>query len=235
MKQLLGKIIAARVQNGEVLGLGSGSSAEAAINALGLRIKEGTLSNITGIPTSHRTAELARSVGIKVLPSTAEIKMDWAFDGADEVDGELNLIKGRGGAMVSEKIVAALAGGLVVLVTEEKLVAKLGQKFPIPVEVIPEAVTLVKTRLEKLGAKEIVLRQDASKKSATVTDHGNHILDARFENISSKLEAQINDIPGVLNNGLFFGLTNEVLVAKQAGVFSLSRANEKITETLVPV
>ncbi len=220
MKQLVADEIAKRVKNGETIGIGSGSTAELAIEAIGKRIKTEYL-RIFGVPTSHRSGMLAEAAGVTVLSSVSAVCPDWAFDGADEVDPEGNLIKGNGAAMLNEKIIALRAKSLVIIVSEDKLVQKLGSKFAVPVEVIPEAVDLVKRGLEQLGASEIVLRESAGKYGPVVTEHNNLVLDARFSSIEETLEAQIKEITGVVESGLFIGYASEILVGKTDSVSSV--------------
>jgi len=220
MKELLGKEIASRVKDGEVIGLGSGSTTELAIAEIGKRIKaEGIL--IKGVATSLRSATVARQAGIELIDPEVDADIDWAFDGADEVDGDLNLIKGGGGCHLHEKIVARRAGGIVVLVTEEKLVDALGTKFALPVECIPSARSYVERELSRLGAKQVSLREAGSTYGPARTENGNIILDAGFSPLPAELESKVNSITGVVENGLFVGLSREVLVAKNGKVESL--------------
>ncbi len=229
MKAKVAKFIASRVKDGDILGLGSGSTVELAVEAIGARIgKEGI--SVSGVPTSKRIGEFASACGITVLSPAHPPELSWAFDGADEVDPNLDMIKGAGGAMLSEKIIAKHAGGIVVVITEEKLVAALGSNFAVPVEVIPDAVTFTSKALRSLGASETTLRVATGKYGPVITDHGNVIIDARFAKINKDLEGAINQITGVVENGLFFDLANEVLVAKQDGIYSLKKRAENTVE-----
>lgn len=235
MKKLLAKAIAALVKDGDMLGIGSGSTVELALEGIGRRIQAEKL-NVRGITTSRRSAELAAKLGIAVIAPAACGAISWAFDGADEVDPQFNLIKGRWGAMLNEKIVAKRAGGVTVVVSEEKLVPRLGVKFPIPIEVIQEAVPDVESELRRLGAAEVTLRsvQIGSEKLGPVySEHGNFILDARFAQILPELELRIKAITGVVESGLFVGMTKEVLVARPQGVWRLTRSGGKTSEELV--
>lgn len=217
-KELVATALALRVKDGDILGLGSGSTAELAIKAIGKRIsKEGI--QVSGVPTSHRISLIAAQEGIQVLSTVPEIKIDWAFDGADEVDPSLNMIKGGGAAMLMEKIIAKRAGTLVIIVSEEKLVDSLGSKFAVPVEVVPDALQLARDGLVALGAEEVTLRKGVNKYGPVVTEKNNLVLDAKFSNIQPELEQQINQITGVLENGIFVGLTEEVLVSGSSGLF----------------
>ena len=226
MKALLAEALAQRVRDGDVIGLGSGTTTELALTGIAKRIADEGL-KVSGIPTSHRTAYLATQAGIKVLDSSSVDTVEWAFDGADEVDPQFRLIKGRGGALLSEKIVASKAKLLVIVVTEEKLVQNLGDKFAIPIEVIPEAVGIVIPRLKKLGAATTDLRRSEGKYGPVVTEHGNFIVDAGFKNISNTLEQELNSIVGVVENGIFAGFNQEVLIAREGGVWSRTLVNGK--------
>lgn len=232
MKSLVARTLAKRVQEGEVIGLGSGSTVELAIDQIAQRISRDGL-RVSGVPTSYRTALVAKQAGIQVLSSIPCPKLSWAFDGADEVDPDSNLIKGRGAAMLSEKIIARQSKGLVIIVSENKLVDQLGKRFPVPVEVVPEAVQLVEEALLKLGARECNLREAVNKYGPVVTEHNNLILDAWFNKIEVGLEQEINSLTGVVENGLFIGFRPELLIARQDGVWSRRFADGKTTETLL--
>lgn len=225
MKEQVASAIAARVSDGDVLGVGSGSTTELALKAIGRRIKEEKL-KIRALATSHRSAQLALASGLELVDPLAEIKLSWAFDGADEVDPELNLIKGRGAAMLSEKIIARRTPRFVVIVTAEKLVRTLGERCAVPVEIIPAALRLVERELRALGAGRVELREASNKYGPVVTEHGNLVLDARFGAITPALDSQLSTIPGVVEHGLFFGYTSEVLVADKKGVFSLAAGDK---------
>ena len=214
LKKLVANKLAERVKDAEIIGLGSGSTTELAIDAIGQRIANEGIT-VLGVPTSLRTAQCATKAGIQLVASDSGAKLDWAFDGADEVDPAKNLLKGRGGAMLGEKIVAKRTAELVIIVTEDKLVDSLGAKFPVPVEVVLEATSMVERELAKLGASDCVLRMAQQKYGPVVTEHGNCIIDARFEHISAELETEIKKITGVLESGLFYGYNPRVLVAAE--------------------
>ena len=214
-KKLVGIELAKRLVSGEKIGIGSGSTVECAIGAIRERIRDEGLI-ISGVPTSKRTAELADAAGIQVLSPINAGKLSWAFDGADEIDYDLNMIKGGGACMLHEKIVARRSEKLVILITENKIVKNLGENFAVPVEIINVAEDLVSEQLHVLGAKEVVLRVDSGK--SIVTDEGNVILDAHFDNITPELETKINSITGVVENGLFMNFSPEVLLAKDGRV-----------------
>jgi len=192
-----------------VVGLGTGRAAAMFVHALSRRVKDGLA--IRGVPTSLKTAELAKELSVP-LTTLDEIKdIDIDVDGADEVDPVLNLIKGHGGALLRERVVASLSKRFVVLVGEEKLVPHLGAKMAVPVEVVPFAVPIVRAGLLGLGA-DVTLR--TNKDGAFESDNGNQILDARFDNIADArdLERRIDELPGVVDSGLFIGMADLVLV-----------------------
>lgn len=211
LEQSLEAVLVSRIKDGQVIGLGSGTTTERVIHAFGEKIAKEKLT-IFGVPTSFRTAQIAEGAGIHILPVSTTRAIDWAFDGADEVSPERGLIKGRGGALLLEKIIAARAAHFVVIVSDSKLVQILGTKFAVPVEVIPAAVSYVEQQLLALGATEIILRESGGKYGPVVTENGNLLLDVRFRVITEQLEATINSITGVVENGLFFNFADEILV-----------------------
>lgn len=216
-KRNAGRAAAELVETGMRVGLGTGSTAFYFVERLGERILEGL--RIEGVPTSERTAEQARRVGISLLPWDDDGALDLACDGADEVDPNGLLIKGLGGALVREKRVALRARRFVVMVDESKLVAQLGARCPIPVEFRPGHEDLVRDSLETLRARPILrLQGEVPYRS----DNDNFIYDAWFSKIAdpADLEQTIDMIPGVVGNGLFVGLTHTVLVGTPAGVQS---------------
>ncbi len=202
-KEQVASRIASRVKDGDVIGVGSGSTSFLAIQAIGRRVLAEKLS-VVGIPTS---AEVALACTVLGIPTTTLLnkKPDWCFDGADEVDPNNNLIKGRGGQMFAEKLLISSSPENYILVDESKMVPALGKKFPVPVEVFPQAVHLVENELMSLGAAEIRLRLGKGKDGPVITESGNFILDARFEQIETELEKKIKLIPGVIESGLFIG------------------------------
>ncbi|RZM82354.1 ribose-5-phosphate isomerase RpiA [Leptolyngbya iicbica] len=226
MKQEVGRAAAAKVQSDTVVGLGTGSTTAFAIQFLGDRLASGELKNIKGVPTSFQASVLAKKYGIPLTTLDEVDKIDIAIDGADEVDPQFNLIKGGGAAHTREKIVDGLAEQFIVVVDSSKLVEKLGSTFALPVEVLPMAVAPVTRALTALGAT-VDLRMGVNKDGPVITDQGNMVLDAKFEAIANpaEMEAHINNIPGVLENGLFVGVATEVLVGEvkdgQASVRSL--------------
>src|ERR1700756_2640428 len=199
------------VKDGQVVGLGTGSTASHFIKLLGEQVKNGL--RVRGIPTSVRSRELAESLGIPLttLDECQEIAV--TVDGADEVDPELRLIKGGGGALLREKIVASATRQMVVVADATKQVQRLG-KFPLPVEVIKFAQAMVAIRIYSLGA-QVQLRTGKDGKPF-VTDENNHILDCHFGQIQNPdvLARQLSDMPGVVEHGLFIGLASVVLFAR---------------------
>lgn len=217
-KRQVGKAAAGLVKSGMTVGLGSGSTSAEFIHALGRRLRAGELEDIRCTATSFQARLLARKLDIPIESLDAFGSLDLVVDGADEVDPQLNLIKGGGGAHTIEKVVASMASRFVVIVDSRKLVEELGTTFPVPVEVIPLAYQAVSRGIEKLGGRPRI-RMGVKKAGPVVTDLGNFIVDVAFDSISnpSRLEQQLNCLPGVLENGLFVGLTSLVLVAEVAG------------------
>jgi len=214
MKQQVGKAAADLVQSGDVVGLGTGSTAAFMIQYLGERLQAGTLSDIKGIPTSFQASVLAQKYGIPLTTLDEADCIDIAIDGADEVDPQKNLIKGGGAAHTREKIVDGLAEQFVVVVDSSKLVDALGA-FPLPVEVVPMAIApVLRTMIALDGKPEI--RMGVKKDGPVITDQGNMILDVKFDSIDDpgELERTINNIPGVLDNGLFVGLASKILIGE---------------------
>lgn len=215
MKQEVGKAAAAKVLSNSVVGLGTGSTTAYAIQYIGERLASGELKNIVGVPTSFQAEVLAKKYHIPLTTLDAIDHIDIAIDGADEVDPHKNLIKGGGAAHTREKVVDNLAKLFIVVVDSGKLTDKLGSTFPLPVEVIPMAISPVMRRLETLGGKP-ELRMGIKKAGPVVTDQGNFVIDVKFDYIEDpvNLEATINNIPGVLENGLFVGVADLILVGE---------------------
>jgi ribose 5-phosphate isomerase A len=215
MKQQVGYAAADRVKSGMIVGLGTGSTAAYMIEALGDRIKAGTLKDIKGVTTSFQGEVLAKQYGVPLTTLDEIDHIDIAIDGADEVDPQLNLIKGGGAAHTREKIVDYLATQFIVVVDSSKMVDKLGSTFRVPVEVLPMAITPVMRALVKLGGQP-ELRMGIRKAGPVITDQGNMVIDVKFETIDNpgELEKTINNIPGVIENGLFIGVTDLVLVGE---------------------
>lgn len=219
-KKIVGIAAADLVEKGMVIGLGSGTTAAFLVRALAERLKNGlTLRGV--VPTSQETAHLASSLGIPLVSLDTYPTLDLAIDGADEIDPQLNLIKGGGGALLREKVVASAARRFVVISDASKLVPRLGMHFALPVEVVPFALTPVRQRLEALGAT-VQPRMYANQ--LFVTDNQNAILDCHFPGgiaDPESLQAQIRAIVGVVEHGLFLGMAHQALVAGPAGLATL--------------
>lgn len=215
MKQEVGKAAASKVESNSIVGLGTGSTTAYAIQYIGERLANGELTNIVGVPTSFQAEVLAKKYGIPLTTLDAIDHIDIAIDGADEVDPQKNMIKGGGAAHTREKVVDSLADKFIVVVDSGKLVDKLGSTFLLPVEVIPMAVTPVMRKLEALGGKP-ELRMGIKKAGPVVTDQGNLVIDVKYDHIENpvELEATINNIPGVLENGLFVNVADVILVGE---------------------
>ena len=216
MKQAVADAAVGQIQDGMVLGLGSGSTAALMIEALGEKLRSGALRDITGVTTSFQGEVLAAELGIPLKSLNAIDHIDLAIDGADEVDPGFQLIKGGGACHVQEKLVARRAKRFVVVVDAGKLVERLNLSFLLPVEVLPGAWRQVKAELAALGG-ESELRMAVRKAGPVVTDQGNLVLDVKFAGgiaDPATLESTINNLPGVLENGLFVNLADQVLVGE---------------------
>jgi ribose 5-phosphate isomerase A len=215
MKQEVGKAAANLVKSGSIVGLGTGSTTAYTIQFLGDRLKSGELKDIVGVPTSFQSEVLAKQYGVPLTTLDAIDHIDIAIDGADEVDPQKNLIKGGGAAHTREKVVDYLANQFIVVVDSGKLVDRLGSSFPVPVEVIPMAITPVINAIKKLGGKP-ELRMGVKKAGPVITDQGNMVVDVRFDNIDDpvNLEKTLNNIPGVLENGIFVNCADLVLIGE---------------------
>lgn len=189
MKQLVGFAAADRVQSGTIVGLGTGSTTAYTIQALGDRLKSGQLKDIKGVPTSFQSEVLAKQYGVPLTTLDEIDRIDIAIDGADEVDPQLNLIKGGGAAHTREKVVDYLAAQFIVVVDSSKVVDKLGSTFKVPVEVLPMAITPVTRAIEKLGGKP-ELRMGVKKAGPVITDQGNMVLDVKFDNLDNPGELE---------------------------------------------
>lgn len=208
-KEAVARKVAERVKNGDVIGVGSGSTSFLALQAISEKVKNENL-NVLAIPTSHEVSLTCSILGIPTS-TLLNARPDWSFDGADEVDPHKNLIKGRGGAMFAEKIVMKSSPENYILVDQSKFVANLGEKFAVPIEVDPRAVNLVEEELLKLDATDISLRLAVSKDGPVITETGNIILDVRFKEITTAFEKEIKSIPGVVESGLFINYAVEIL------------------------
>ncbi|MCD6461620.1 MAG: ribose-5-phosphate isomerase RpiA [Thermoplasmata archaeon] len=223
-KRLAGEAAAALVEDGMVVGLGTGSTVYYTIHALARRMKEDDM-ELIAIPTSKRTENLARQLAIPLSSLEEHPVIDVTIDGADEIDPDLDLIKGLGGALLREKMVATASKRLVIVADSSKAVNRLGTKSPLPVEVVPFGLGYTRKIVERLGCTAVP-RPAAGGKTTEIdektaeggelytTDNGNHILDCRFPGIENPkvLERELNMIPGVVENGLFVGLASDAYI-----------------------
>ncbi|OUW46668.1 MAG: ribose 5-phosphate isomerase A [Synechococcus sp. TMED187] len=231
MKQAVATAAVDQIKDGMVLGLGSGSTAALMIQGLGAKLATGELKDIVGVTTSFQGEVLAAELGIPLRSLNAVDRIDLAIDGADEVDAAFQLIKGGGACHVQEKLVACRADRFVVVVDSTKLVDRLNLDFLLPVEVLPGAWRQVQAQLQAMGGNAD-LRMATRKAGPVVTDQGNLVLDVKFNGGIADpvgLERDLNNLPGVLENGLFVNLADEVLVGEVngdvAGVRSLERGS----------
>jgi ribose 5-phosphate isomerase A len=197
------------IHDGQTVGLGTGRAATAFLHTLASKVRGGL--RIQGVPTSEATAKLARELGIPLLDLEKVDRLDITVDGADEVDPQLNLIKGLGGALVREKIVAAASDRLVILVGAEKIVDVLGQRGVLPVEIVSCGLAWTQRRLLELGWQSRLRLRDGQ---PFLSDNGNHILDCQISPLvdPQKVETQIVSLPGVVGTGLFLGMAHTVLI-----------------------
>jgi ribose 5-phosphate isomerase A len=221
MKALAAERALEFVSNGMVLGLGTGSTAAHLVRLLGERAKRGF--RVRGVPTSIATEKLAREAGIELTTLESHPELDLVIDGADEVDPQLDLLKGGGGALVREKVVAAASKRRVIVVDETKLVPVLGRRWALPIEVIPFAVPTARAAIARLGGR---VERRMSGASPFVSDNGNAILDCRFGDIPdpARLERDVTLVPGVVDCGLFVGMDPIVVVASETGTRILESA-----------
>ena len=220
LKRAAADFAATLVEDGMLVGLGTGSTAYHLVAALGRRVQEGL--RITGVPTSEATAAQARSLGIPLSDLGEHPQLDLTIDGADEVEsGTLNLLKGLGGALLREKIVASASKKLIIIVDESKIVDRLGSRAPVPVEVIPFGWQAAEKRLRDLGATP-ALRKNA-KGEPYVTDGSHYILDCTFGPIAQvdALALGLDRAVGIVEHGLFLGMASRVLIGKPDGIQTL--------------
>lgn len=216
-KQTVARASIRFVNDGDVVGLGTGSTATYGVKFLGERVRAGL--KITGVPTSNNTKDLALSLGIPLTTLDKISRIDVTIDGADEFDPQLSLIKGGGGALLHEKIVASASRRLVIIADSSKQVAVLG-KFPVPLEVITFAQPIVRRKVEALGAA-VTLRMAGN--APFLTDEGHHILDCHFGSIRDvpALARKLSDMPGIVEHGLFVHMASVVLMARGSEVVEL--------------
>ena len=226
LKQLAGEAALAHIESGMRLGLGTGSTAEAFVRALGVRVAEGL--QVVGVPTSERTAALARSLSIPIATLDEIPELNLTIDGADEIGPDLVLVKGGGGALLREKIVAAASKRMIVIADASKVVDTIGA-FPLPIEVVPFGLTSTRLKIEAiardLGLSGAIELRRAADGSPYLTDGGHFILDASFRRIPGPeaLARALATIPGVVEHGLFIGLATLAIVAGADGIKTLHR------------
>lgn len=234
-KFVAAKRAAQMVESGMRVGLGTGSTAAWLVRCLGEMVRDNGL-RIQGVPTSTRTAELAREVGIEVISLDEAKWLDMTIDGADEFDGQLNLIKGGGGALLQEKIVATASDQMVVIADAGKEVETLGA-FPLPIEVIPFGWQTTQALVEETLVSMDVLGRDSSLRMngdvPFLTDEGNHIIDLHVKRIGNarQLALALNQMPGVVENGLFIDICDQVIVGYGDGKIELRDINKGMVET----
>lgn len=222
LKEMAAREAVKYVEDGMVVGLGSGSTANKAIQLIGQKVKEEGI-EIIGVPTSTASDLLGRAVGIRMGELDDHPQVDLTIDGADEVDPSLNLVKGLGGALVREKIVAASSRVEMIVIDDSKMVDRLCQKAPLPVEIIKYSS---KSTMRKLAALGCVPELRMAEDEPFISDNLNYIVHCKFERIDDPraMEAEIGMIPGVVDSGLFIGLASKVIVASAEGVRILERA-----------
>ena len=231
LKQQAAHRAVAFVKSGMVVGLGTGSTTRYALEKLSEFIRSGQLHDIVGIPSSEHTRELALSLGIKLTDFATHPRIDITIDGADEVDDTLNLIKGGGGALLREKIVAQLSRQNIIIVDESKLSLKLGSHWPVPIEVLPFAADAVIPQLQAMNAVIVFRRGEDGKPFCT--DQHNWIIDADFGEIAdpAALAHTLDAVAGIMAHGLFIGLTNHVIVAGEKGTRIIDGNRRQLPET----
>ena len=222
-KKLAGEKAVDYITNGMIVGLGTGSTTQFFIKKIGKEIKKGL--DITCIPTSLSTQKLAQGLDIPMSSLSEHQIIDITIDGADQVDPKLNLIKGGGGALLREKIVASCSKKVIIVVDESKMVKKLS--YPLPVEVLPFGWKNTLTKLEKLG----LLPTLRINKKTFVSDNNNYIIDCKYQKITPELETKINMIPGVIENGFFRNMVNEVVIGTKSGIKKIKNTKEFATQT----
>jgi len=208
-KERVGMDIANKMKDRDIIGVGSGSTVYIALLAMAKRIRHENL-HIQVIPSSMEISMTCIQLGI---PQTTLLdkKPDWTFDGADEVDPNNNLIKGRGGAMFKEKLLICNSKETYIIIDESKFVDKLGSKFPVPIEVFPISLPYVEQEVKALGATDVILRLAKGKDGPILTENGNFIIDAWFSSIDNELENRIKSITGVIESGLFIGYDVKII------------------------
>jgi len=215
-KEAAGRAAAEHVRDGMVVGLGTGSTVLFTLERLGERVRDERLA-VRGVPTSLDTEKKARALGIPLVPLDALSAIDLTIDGADEIDGRFDMIKGGGGALLREKVVASLSRRELIVVDRSKVVERLGVRFALPVEVVPFARPVIARRIAALGAEPVLRAREGR---AVLTDNGNEILDCRFAGgigDARALERALDELPGVVESGLFVGLAHALIVGDDDG------------------
>lgn len=216
------------IESGMVLGLGTGSTAAHAVREIGSRLKAGRIDRIVAIPTSVATEKLAIELGIQLI-APGEAAIDLAIDGADEIDPNLALIKGGGGALLREKVIAASAGRFVVISDDSKVVATLGSTFDLPLEVAQYGLAITTTAVADFGAPKLRCGDD---ESPFITDNGNYVIDLAVDPIADPagMDAALHQVPGVLATGLFVAIADAAYVSGGSGVRRIDSASPITTE-----
>ena len=220
LKKIAAEKATENVRSGMIVGLGTGSTVYYALLKLGTMVSEGL--NIVGIPTSEGTEKIALEQKIPLTTLATHPTIDLTIDGADEVDAHLNLIKGGGAALVREKIIANASKEILIVVDESKVSRVLGTKFPLPVEIVRFGWEATQTEVNRICGKS-TLRPDTSQSrdaSPLITDNGNYILDCHFDGIPepAAVEMQLNNIPGVVENGIFVNRVDKIIIGMSAGI-----------------
>ncbi len=223
LKQRVAEHAVGYIRSHTVVGLGTGSTMRFALEELARRLNAGELSDVVGIPTSQRTADIAHDLGIPLTTLEENPKLDLAIDGADEIDPDLNAIKGGGGALLREKIVASAAREFIIIADHTKLVTQLGARFKLPVEVTPFGTPLIRRRLEAMGGS-VELRLAANGQPYQ-TDNSNQILDCACGPIADlvALNQTLLNMPGVVDHGLFLGMARRAIIADETAIKILER------------
>ena len=221
LKKLAAEKAVENIEDGMIIGLGSGSTVEYTLKKLGQLVRDGL--KIKGIPSSLHTQRIAKDEKIPITSFEENPEIDLTIDGADEVDSNMNLIKGGGGALTREKIIAYNSKKVIIVIDDSKIVKALGIDFPLPVEVTKFGWTATKKIIEKFGC--IVELRKIMGNEPFITDNGNYILDCEFDKIDNpvQLENDLNLIPGVVENGLFIGLVDKVIVGSKQGIMTLDK------------
>ena len=222
LKQLAAAAAVDEIHSGMIVGLGSGSTATFMIQEIGERLQDGRLRNIVALPTSEKSAQQARSLNITLATLDEQPAIDITIDGADEIDPHLNLIKGLGGSLLREKIIASVSKRMIVISDQRKLVQRLGTRSPLPVEVIPFARHPVTDFLRSLGSNPVIRKNGDQ---VFITDEGNIILDCYFSEITDAQELGqiIIAQPGIVEHGFFLNMATEAVVATDTGIERYSR------------